>query len=337
MIHVAINGFGRIGRNLFKAGLEMEDLNFVAINDLTDTKTLAYLLEHDTAYGQYTKYQIDYDEQHLIVGDRKIPVFSKKDPAGLPWKEYKVDIVAECTGVFLTEESASAHLEAGAKGVVLSAPAKTESIPTYLLGVNEDEITGKETIISNASCTTNCISPVMNIIHRELKVKRTFMTTIHAYTAKQALQDMPNKDPRRGRAACVNMIPTTTGAAKATCRVIPELKGFFDGIAIRVPVLVGSLADFTLLTDRKTSVEEVNALFIKMAEQEPYKGIVGVTDKPLVSSDFVGSSFSAIVDLSFTRVIEGDFIKLLAWYDNEWAYSMRLAKMIHVYANKIIK
>ena len=325
-IKVAINGFGRIGRNTFKAAFgRLKNLQFVAINDLTDTQTLAHLLKYDTMYGKYD-YKVEYDPTHLIVGGKKVRVYQEKDPLKLPWKKQEVDIVLECTGIFTSEEKASMHITAGAKHVIISAPAKGGYVPTHVMGVNEDQkFTAK--ITNNASCTTNCIAPVAAVINDAFGVKRALMTTVHAYTADQNIQDGPHKDLRRARCAAANIVPTSTGAATATAEVIPELKGIFDGLAIRVPVPVVSLADFTFLLKRKVTVEEVNETFRKAAKSVRYRGILDVTDEPLVSSDFIGNEFSAIVDLGLTKVIEGDFVKVIAWYDNEWGYSMRLAEM----------
>ncbi len=323
MIKIAINGFGRIGRNAFKIAFETDSIEVVAINDLTDNKTLAHLLKYDTAYGHYGR-EIAYDDEHIIVDDKKIKCLSEKDPSRLPWKDLEVDVVLECTGVFLTGESAQAHIVAGAKKVVMSAPAKDDT-PTFVLGVNAEQYKD-EKIINNASCTTNCITPVVDVVHSEFKVKKALMTTIHSYTADQNLQDAPHKDLRRARAASANIVPTTTGAAKATTEAIPDLKGKFDGLAIRVPTIVVSLSDITFLVAKKTTVEEVNDALQKASETPIYKGILGVTDKELVSSDFIGNPFSSIVDLSLTQVVDGDLVKVVAWYDNEWGYSNRLVE-----------
>ena len=336
MTRIAINGFGRIGRTTFKAGLEKKGIEFVAINDLTDTKTLAYLLKYDTAYGRFQG-EIGYDEKNLIVNGKKIPVFAEKDPSKLPWKDMKVDVVLECTGFFVTEEGAMNHIKAGAKMAIISAPAKAGNVPTYLIGVNADKMKGDEKVISNASCTTNCIAPVIDIIRKAFGVKKTFMTTIHAYTAKQAVQDAPDKTFRDGRACFANMIPTTTGAVIAATKTIPELEGKFDGLSIRVPIIVGSLADFVILTEKKTSVEEINETFKQAIKKVPYKGIVDATTDPIVSSDVIRSSYSAVVDLNFTKVIDGDFVKVLAWYDNEWAYSHRLVELAILAGEKMAK
>jgi len=326
-VRVAINGFGRIGRNTFKAAFgRMKDINIVAINDLTDTHTLAHLLKYDTVYGKYDR-AVDYDPTHLIIGGKKIRVYQERDPGKLPWKKHKIDIVLECTGIFRTEETASPHLTAGAKHVILSAPAKGGNVPSHVMGVTTGNSKYKEKITNNASCTTNCIAPVAQVMSDIFGVKRALMTTIHGYTADQNIQDGPHRDLRRARAAAMNIIPTTTGAAKATMQVIPELKGLFDGMAVRVPTPVVSLADFTFLLKKKVTVEEVNDAFRRAAKSVRYRGILDVTDEPLVSSDFIGNEFSSIVDLGLTKVIEGDFIKVVAWYDNEWGYSMRLAEM----------
>lgn len=324
-MNIAINGFGRIGRNVFKAGLGKKGFAVVAINDLTDTRTLAHLLKYDTVYGNYDK-KVSYDDTHIIVGGKKIRVLSEKDPGKLPWKKMKVDIVLECTGRFRTEETAKPHLKAGAKRVIISAPSKGGNVPTHVIGVNQDGA-GASSIINNASCTTNCISPVAAVMQNTFGVKKALMTTVHGYTADQNLQDGPHRDLRRARAAAVNMIPTTTGAALATTKVIPELEGLFDGMAIRVPVPVVSLADFTFLLEKDVTVEKVNAAFKRASKHTLYKGIIEVTDEPLVSTDFVGATASAIVDLGLTKVVDGDLVKVVAWYDNEWGYSQRLAEM----------
>ncbi|MFH2062764.1 MAG: type I glyceraldehyde-3-phosphate dehydrogenase [bacterium] len=325
-IRVAINGFGRIGRNTFKAAFgRLKSLQFVAINDLTDTDTLAHLLRYDTVYGQYDR-KVESDSTSLIVGGKRVRVYQEKDPTKLPWAKDKIDIVLECTGRFCTEELASQHLTAGARHVIISAPAKGGNVPTHVIGVN-DGGKPRAKVTNNASCTTNCIAPVAEIMHNSFGVRRALMTTVHSYTADQNLQDGPHKDLRRARAAAANIVPTTTGAAIATTEVIPELKGMFDGMAIRVPTQVVSLSDFTFLLKRKVTVDEVNDTLHKATKGIRYRGIVDVTDEPLVSSDFIGNPHSAIVDLSLTKVVGGDFVKVVAWYDNEWGYSMRLAEM----------
>lgn len=326
MIRVAINGFGRIGRNTLKASLgRLKDLEFVAVNDLTDPKALAHLLKYDSSYGPYEK-NVAHDGDHLVVAGKRIKVLAERDPSKLPWKKLKIDVVIESTGRFRTEKDASMHLKAGAKRVIISAPAKGGNVPTHVLGVNEESYDGSK-IINNASCTTNCIAPVAAVMHAAFGVKRALMTTIHGYTADQNLQDGPHRDLRRARAAAVNMIPTTTGAAIATTEAIPELQGLFDGMSVRVPVPLVSLADFTFLLDKETTVEKVNAAIKKAAKNPLYKGVLTWTDEPLVSTDFIGNAHSSIVDLALTKVVSGDFVKVVAWYDNEWGYSSRLAEM----------
>ncbi len=323
---IAINGFGRIGRNVLKAGWNMPGFKVVAINDLTDTKTLAHLLRHDTAYGPFDK-KVESDEKNLIVSGKKIQVFAEKDPSVLPWGALGVDIVLECTGRFTTAETAKAHLKAGAKRVIISAPAKGEGVVTHVLGVNGSGAGKKDQILSNASCTTNCIAPVAAVMEAAFGIQKAMMTTVHSYTASQVLQDAPAKDLREARAAAENIVPTTTGAAIATGLVIPSLKGLFDGLSVRVPTPVVSLSDFTMLLKRRVTVEEVNQVFREAAAHPAWHGILEVTDEPLVSSDFIGNPASAIVDLGLTRVIDGDFVKVVAWYDNEWGYSNRLAEL----------
>jgi glyceraldehyde 3-phosphate dehydrogenase len=335
MIRVAINGFGRIGRNAFKVALEdhSDALEVVAINDLTEPKVLAHLLKYDTAYGPWDR-EISSDEKNIIIDGKSYPVLAEKEPTALPWGSMNVDVVIESTGRFTKKEEMEKHLQAGAKKVVLSAPAKGD-VPTFVLGVNGDKYAG-ETAVNNASCTTNCISPVASIIHSKFGVKKAMMTTIHSVTAEQNLVDGPppggkSNDLRRARAAYGNMIPTTTGAAVATTEAIPELKGLFDGTSIRVPTIVGSLADFTFLLSRPVTVEEVNQAFIEASQSERFNGILAATDEPLVSSDIIGRPESSIVDLSSTQVVDGDMLKVFAWYDNEWGYSNRLVEqVIHV-------
>lgn len=331
-MNIAINGFGRIGRSAFKAGFGKPGFNVVAVNDLTDTKTLAHLLKHDTMYHAYDR-NVRSDAQHLIVDGKKIRVYDKKEPYALPWKELKVDVVLECTGRFTDVDGARGHLSAGAKHVIISAPAKGGGVPTHVLGVNEKGASSSP-IINNASCTTNCIAPVAAIIHGAFGVKKAMMTTVHGYTADQNLQDGPHKDLRRARAAAQNIVPTTTGAAIATTEAVPELKGIFDGLAIRVPVPVVSLSDFTFLLKKTVTVEQVNRVLVNASKTKRWSGIVAVTDEPLVSSDFIGNTASAIVDLSLTSVVDGDLLKVVAWYDNEWGYAHRLIEMAMVAGKK---
>ncbi len=331
MLKIAINGFGRIGRHAFKVAFEKKGIKIVAVNDLADNKTLAHLLKHDTAYPEYD-HEVSYDDKHIVVGKKKIKAFSERDPSKLPWKKLGIDIVIESTGVFNTKEKASAHIEAGAKKVVISAHAKGEGVRGFVRGVNCKSYKN-EKIIDTASCTTNCTAPVMYVLQKEFGIKKAVLTTIHSYTANQNLQDGPHKDLRRARAAGQNMIPTTTGAALATTDVVPELKGKFDGIAVRVPTITVSISDFTLVTKKKVTVEQVNKALIK-ASKTYMKDVLGVTNEPLVSSDFIEDPHSSIVDLGFTKVIDGDLVQIIAWYDNEWGYANRLIEMAVIAGNK---
>jgi glyceraldehyde 3-phosphate dehydrogenase len=324
---VAINGFGRIGRNAFKVAFERDDLEIVAINDLTDTKTLAHLLKHDSNYGTYGR-EVSYDDKDIIVDNKHVKVLAEMDPANLPWKEDKIDVVIESTGFFVDPAKAKAHIDAGAKKVVLSAPAKGEGATTVVLGVNEDALESAEDIISNASCTTNCITPVAAIIESNFGIEKAMMTTVHSYTASQKLQDAPAKDLREARNAAENIVPTTTGASIAAGLALPALKGIFGGMSIRVPTPVVSLSDFVFITKKSVSIEEVNEVFKKAAKEPYYQGILDVCDEPLVSSDFIGNSHSSIVDLKLTNVVEGNMLKVVAWYDNEWGYSNRLVEVV---------
>ena len=324
---VAINGFGRIGRNAFRIAFERKDLEIVAVNDLTETTTLAYLLKNDTAYGQY-KHEVSSDEKNIIVDGKKIPVTAEKDPALLPWLEIGVDVVIESTGRFTKSEDAKAHITAGAKKVVISAPAKDEGAKTVVLGVNESTLSSAGDIISNASCTTNSVAAVMDIMERVFGVEKAMLTTVHSYTASQALQDAPAKDLREGRAAAENIVPTTTGAATAVALTIPTLKGKFDGLSVRVPTPVVSLSDLTMLLRRNTTIEEINELFKKESKEPYYQGILGISEEPLVSSDYIGNSTSGTVDLLLTNVVDGNLAKVVVWYDNEWGYSNRLVELV---------
>lgn len=323
---IAINGFGRIGRNAFKLAFERDDIEVVAINDLTDTKTLAHLLKHDSTYGTY-HYDVSYDENSIFVDGKQIRVLAEKDPALLPWGEFGVDVVIEATGLFVQPDKARAHINAGAKKVVISAPAKGEDAKFIVLGVNEHELTREDDIISNASCTTNCIAPVMAILEREFGIEKSLMTTIHSYTASQRILDAPAKDLREARSAAENIVPTTTGAAIATAKVIPSLVGKFDGLSVRVPTAVVSLSDITAVLKRNTTKEEINEVFKRAAADPFYQGILTVTEEPLVSTDFKGNSHSTIVDLELTNVVGGNLVKVVAWYDNEWGYSNRLVEI----------
>jgi len=324
---VAINGFGRIGRNAFKIAFERADLDIVAINDLTDTRTLAHLLKHDSNYGEYDK-EVKYDDGHLIVSGQSIQVLAEKDPTKLPWKELNVDVVIESTGLFTKHEQLESHLQAGAKRVILSAPEKDDSHhDTYVMGVNEQDLKPEHTIISNASCTTNCITPVAAVIESAFGIEKAMMTTVHSYTASQRLQDAPAKDLREARSAAENIVPTTTGASIAAAKALPALAGIFGGLSVRVPTPVVSLSDFVIITKKPVTVEEVNEAFKKAAQEPFYQGILAVTEEELVSSDFIGNSYSAIVDLPLTAVVGGNMLKVVAWYDNEWGYSNRLVEM----------
>lgn len=326
MVKIAINGFGRIGRNALKILLDRRDVEVVAINDIVEPRVLANLLKYDSSYGIYDK-RVNFDNENLLVNTRKIRVFSETDPAKLPWKELAVDVVIESTGFFTDPKKAHAHLSAGAKKVVISAPAKGEGAKTVVIGVNEDTITAEDKIISNASCTTNCIAPVMKVLEDTFGIEKAMMTTVHSYTASQRLQDAPAKDLREARAAAENIVPTTTGASKAAALTIPSLKNRFNGLSVRVPTPVVSLADITAVLKRDTSKDEINRV-LKRASKEPfYEGILGVTEEELVSSDFRGDPRSAIVDLSLTDVVGGNLIKIVAWYDNEWGYSNRLVEL----------
>jgi glyceraldehyde 3-phosphate dehydrogenase len=325
-IRVAINGFGRIGRPVFKRIIENhKDLEVVAINDLTDAKTLAHLLKYDSIYGIYQK-AVKAEGDYLLVNGQKFRVFAEKDPANLPWKELKVDIVLECSGVFTDYEGARKHIEAGAKKVIISAPSKNpEKIPEFVLGVNEDKYDSRYEIVDMGSCTTNCLAPIAKVLHENFKIVKGFMSTVHAYTNDQRVLDLAHKDLRRARAAALNIIPTTTGAARAIGNVIPELKGKLDGIAFRVPVPTVSVLDLICEVEKKTTKEEVNYVLKKASQSERLKGILGVEDAPLVSSDYIGNSYSAVVDALSTMVID-NLVKVVAWYDNEWAYACRLAE-----------
>ena len=358
MIKLAINGFGRIGRAALRAAhsnplelgerlrlssrIDSDGVEVVAINDLADGESLANLLKYDSVYGvasvniataENTEKSAEnaegVDLRYLVVGGKKIKLFSEKEPAKLPWKDLGVDVVLECTGVFADFEKARAHLEAGAKKVVISANAKGEG-PTVVLGTESTDYGLRITdydVISMASCTTNCIAPVMQILKDNFGVEKSLMTTVHAYTSTQNLVDGPNKDLRRARAAAVNAVPTTTGAAKAAIKAVPDLEGKFDGIAVRIPVVCASLADIVALLSRDVTAEEVNRVFKEAAESEERQGLIEYSEAPLVSSDIVGNPHSAVVDGPFTRVVGGNLVKILAWYDNEWAYGCRLVEL----------
>lgn len=324
---IGINGFGRIGRNAFKIAFDRSDLEVVAINDLTDTKTLAYLLQHDSNYGLY-KNNVGYDDSGIIVNGQHVKVLAEKDPAALPWGDLGVELVIESTGRFTEKEKAELHITAGAKRVVISGPSKSDGVDTIVLGANEDKIAGASTIISNASCTTNSLGAVMAILDAEFGVEKSLLTTIHSYTASQALQDAPSKDLREGRNAAENIVPTSTGAAIAVTKTLPQLEGKFDGLSIRVPTPVVSISDVTVLLSKDVTVEEINNAFKRAAAEPFYQGILGVSEEPLVSRDYIGNSHSGIVDLLLTKVVGGNLAKVMVWYDNEWGYSNRLVELI---------
>lgn len=325
MAKIAINGFGRIGRCVLKIILENKlDLEVVAINDLTDGKTLTHLFRYDSAYGRF-KGKAELRGGEMLVGEQRIKLLAERSPEKLPWRELGVGIVLECTGAFTDKEGSSKHLQAGAKKVIISAPAKTDDIPSYVLGVNADDYKGED-IIDMGSCTTNCLAPLVRVLEEEVGIVKGFMTTVHSYTNDQRVLDLPHQDLRRARTAAVNIIPTTTGAAKAIGKVIPSVAGKLDGIAIRVPTPVVSLVDLVCELKKEVKAEEINDIFKKRAGRGELKGILDVEEEPLVSTDFIGNYFSSIVDLEFTRA-KDNMVKVLAWYDNEWGYSARLAEM----------
>lgn len=325
---IAINGFGRIGRNAFKIAFDRKDIDIVAINDLTDTRTLAHLLKHDSNYGAYG-HDVSYDDKNIIVDDKPIHVLAERDPALLPWKDLGVDVVIESTGFFVDPAKARAHIDnAGARKVVISAPAKGDGADTIVLGVNDDKLESSTDVISNASCTTNCITPVAAVIESAFGIEKAMMTTIHSYTASQKLQDAPAKNLREARNAAENIVPMTTGASIAAAKALPALEGIFGGMSFRVPTPVVSISDFVIITKRNVTAEEVNDAFRKAASEPYYQGILAVTDEELVSSDFIGNSHSCIIDSKLTSVVSGNMLKVVAWYDNEWGYSNRLVEVV---------
>ena len=339
MIKIAINGFGRIGRPTFRRILNKHpEIEVVAVNDLTDAKTLAYLLKYDSLYGIFQKQIKAKDNELLLDGKdngKKVKVFAESDPEKLPWKKLGVDIVLECTGYFRDLDGAKKHLKAGAKKVIISAPAKSDEIPTYLLGVNQEKYNPKkDDIVSMGSCTTNCLAPVAKVLDQEFGIVKGFMTTIHSYTNDQRILDLTHKDLRRGRAAGINIIPTTTGAAKTVEKCLPQLKGKLDGLALRVPTPVVSIIDFVCEVKKETSAEEVNYILKKSSGKEELRGILGVEDAPLVSSDYKGNSYSAIVD-ALSTMVQGNLIKTLTWYDNEYGYACRLAELAEYIGKKL--
>jgi len=325
-VKVGINGFGRIGRNIMRAALGDRSIDFVAVNDLTDAGTLAHLLKYDSVLGNLHA-KVEAAERSITVDGDEFRVLSVKDPAQLPWKDLGVEVVFESTGLFTDRDAAAKHIAAGAKHVIITAPAKKPDI-TVVLGVNADKYDpARHQIISNASCTTNCLAPLVKVLHERFSVRKGWMTTVHSYTNDQQLLDLPHKDLRRARAAALSMIPTTTGAATAVGEVLPELKGRLDGIAIRVPTPNVSAVDLAVLVDKKTTGDEVNAAF-KAASEGPLKGILQYSTEPLVSIDFKGNPHSSIVDAPYTKVMDGDFVKVLSWYDNEWGYSNRCVDLL---------
>lgn len=328
MINVAINGFGRIGRLVLRAGLEDKSINFVAINDLGDLKTMAHLFKYDSVHGQFNS-KVDVKGNYLVVNNKKIMFLSEKEPAKLPWKKLKVDVVFENTGVFRTEKDLQTHIKAGAKKVLLSAPAKGGDITTVVMGVNEKDAKGKK-FVSNASCTTNSLAPLLKVIEKRFGIEKGFMTTVHAYTNDQRILDLPHKDLRRARAAAINIIPTTTGAAKAVGLVIPSLKGKMDGMAIRVPVANGSYSDVTLILKKQATENKINNA-VKEASKKELKGILEYSEEELVSSDIIGNPYSSIFDSKQTKV-NGKLVKIGAWYDNEWGFSKRMIDVVKLMA-----
>lgn len=331
---VAINGFGRIGRSAFKIAWERSDIEIVAINDLTDTRTLAYLLKYDSNYGTYG-HDVSHDDQSITVNGTAIRVLAEKDPSALPWGEMNVDVVIESTGFFTDQAGAGQHIQAGAKRVVISGPTKSDGVDTIVLGANDDRIDGATDVMSNASCTTNSIAAAMAVLDAEFGVEKALLSTIHSYTASQRLQDAPAKDLREGRNAAENIVPTSTGAAIAVTKTLPQLQGKFDGLSYRVPTPVVSISDVTALLSRDVTVEQINDVFRKAAADPFYQGILGVSEEPLVSRDYVGSSYSGVVDLPLTRVVGGNLIKIAVWYDNEWGYSNRLVELVADVGNRV--
>jgi glyceraldehyde 3-phosphate dehydrogenase len=323
MATVAINGLGRIGRAALKILLDADGLDLVAVNDIADADNLAYLIKYDTVYGRYHR-EVAAVDGALVVDGRRIAAFAERDPAHLPWDELGVDLVLECTGVFTTADDLEKHVQAGASYVILSAPTNSETVPTVVHGVNRPQ--GRPQVISCASCTTNCITPVIEVAQRRLGVERAVMTTVHAYTAGQQLVDGPSKSFRRGRAGAANLVPTSTGAARATTRAVPELVGRFDGVAVRAPIPVGSVADIVFDASGPTTIEAVNDAFRQEAATARYEGILGVSDDPLVSADIVGDSRAAVIDLELTRVVDGTLVKVMAWYDNEWGFTHQMIR-----------
>ncbi|MEP0263709.1 type I glyceraldehyde-3-phosphate dehydrogenase [Dokdonia sp.] len=326
MKKIAINGMGRIGRAALKVILDTPELDVVAVNDLVTVDNIAYLLKYDSVYGVYEK-EITHDENHLIIDGKKIKYYSNRNPEELPWSENKIDIVIESTGFFTNTDDATKHITAGAKTVVISAPTKSVDVPTIVHGVNSDQ--GKTSVFSCASCTTNNISPVVEVLGRRIGIKKAIMTTVHAYTASQNMVDsVSKKNYRMGRAGAANIVPTSTGAAIATTKALPEYKGKFDGVALRVPIPVGSISDMTFVTERPVTVEEVNAILEEEAQTDRYAKVLDTTYAPIVSSDIVKSPYASTADLSMTRVVDGDLLKVMTWYDNEWGFTNQMIRQI---------
>ena len=320
---VAINGLGRIGRATLKIVLDEPELELVAVNDIAPPENLAYLLKYDTVYGRYEK-TVETGDGSLVVDGKSYQVLSQKDPANLPWRDLQVDVVFECTGIFTTKEDLQKHIQAGARHAILSAPEKGGGVSTVVHGVNAADPDAE--VISCASCTTNAITPVVEVMGRRIGVRKAIMTTVHAYTSSQAIVDGPAKKMRRGRAGAANLVPTSTGAAIATAKALPQYEGKFDGIAIRAPIPVGSIADITFVTERATSVDEVNTIFREEAESNRYQGILGVAEDPIVSADIVRDPRASVVDLESTQVVDGDLVKVMSWYDNEWGYAAQMVR-----------
>jgi glyceraldehyde 3-phosphate dehydrogenase len=326
MKRIAINGFGRIGRAALKVIMDTPDLEVIAVNDLMTIENAAYLLKYDSVYGIYDR-EIDIIDNNLMVGGKKISFLSQKDPAALPWKDLNIEVVIESTGIFTEREDAGKHIQAGAKTVVISAPTKSKDTPTVLHGVNQRDKT--VAIFSCASCTTNSIGPVMEVLMRRIGIRKAILNTVHAYTASQSLVDAPSKKKlRMGRSAALSLVPASTGAAIATTKVLPELEGKFDGIAIRTPVPVGSISDITFLAAKNTSPEEINSILTEESKTERYKKVLAVTNEPIVSSDIIKNPFATTVDLQMTRVVDGDLVKVMAWYDNEWGFTNQMIREI---------
>lgn len=327
MKRIAINGFGRIGRAALKIIMDTPGLEIVAVNDLMSIDNAAYLLRHDSVYGKYGK-DVSVKGENLVIGDRKVLFISEKDPGKLPWKELNIEIVIESTGLFTNREDAEKHISAGAKTVVLSGPTRSKNTPTVVYGVNTAD--GKTAIFSCASCTTNNAGPIMEIMNRRVGIKKAILNTVHAYTASQSLIDAPSKrEPRMGRAAGINLAPAATGAAIAVTKALPELEGKFDGVAIRTPVPVVSISDITFISARETSVEEINQILIEESKTNRYKLVLSVSDEPLVSTDIIQSPYASVVDLDMTRIVDGDLVKIMAWYDNEWGFTNQMIRQVN--------